>query len=885
MTDEFDPQQVDQELEQLDEQSEEHFQNGRLRSAMQVAKDATRQSRAQGRAIHYMRGLFDQMRFGHGLLEPQTTADAAVELIALLNDEERARLIQPDLNEGHYHWVCQWMSSCAYDNLAEATGDMNGYNSQGMHECIADGIQVCRQTGKLECVKCFREYASDVYLAADDLDMVLHHCEVLREFRNDNSDSKDRRWTGHRKQAWIKLLRGDLLGAKQELEKAASFTDEESVYLKLHARLHVAASMDEALLMLGEPRVGRELLQSAVKGNEWPQFELEADRVKALEFVVNGDVANGIELLTQWDQRLRQQRCLKEWFEIRLRLIAAYLIDGNRKRAEAIARGLEASAAESQDFLTLRRLKQLMESAELPLPIPTLEPAQAGRNLAVGESSDIQSFAGAATSAEQPKRSKIEEEEEQPTPLQDEINDLMNRILQVRQSEDMEGVEGNMQELLEQILQFEPEGIESPKDAAMLLMMCRWVVTGPDEARQSWEYGKQLAERFPEDATMLNVFAELGAHFRSVDADVFSDISEEFLEETFRNSLRLDPERPRNYLRAGDYFVSRENLGEAERCYSRAFRLDRTDGTAAISLSNLYGETDRPRDALAALDLSLREGCSDPDVAWEAALAAYQLEQYDAQLTYLDKHLELSEPHAWVEYYRAWALLELERYDECLAAIERERQFELPGDFQLKVLTACAHAEMLKLEEASSEIHGLLADRLADVEYLSLNGLVRILSRLCAAVADWPRNDPARMALMQRMLETGLMPDAYFEELRANTSEQNGINFYRVQIRQPLGTEWSTKSGCLPGQTEWTTYCQEWGVLAATEDEAVNFVLETQYSGLDEPAEVVQVIQAGEGYDDRPGVVWQGFRWSEDEADALGLLDLLDEEDSDSEEE
>ncbi|MCA9033444.1 MAG: hypothetical protein KDA66_21695, partial [Planctomycetaceae bacterium] len=150
---------------------------------MRIAREATRTAKTHGLAIHYMRGLFDQMRFGHALLDPKPIREAAVELIALLNDEEQARRIQPDLDEGMYHWVCSWMSSCAYDNLAEATGMVSGYNSDGMHECIADGIQICRQTGKLECIQCFREYASDVYLASDDQEMVRHQCSALMDYQ------------------------------------------------------------------------------------------------------------------------------------------------------------------------------------------------------------------------------------------------------------------------------------------------------------------------------------------------------------------------------------------------------------------------------------------------------------------------------------------------------------------------------------------------------------------------------------------------------------------------------------------------------------------------------------------------------------------------------
>src|SRR6056297_1026842 len=147
MTDEI--QQIQQQLEELDQKSEECFQKCQIRSAIRIAKEATRLAKSHALATHYMRGLFDQMRFGHGTLEPAATREASVELVLLLEDEEQARRIEPNLDEGHYHWLCSWMSTCAYDNLAEATGMMSGFNSAGMHECINEGIQVCRQTGKL----------------------------------------------------------------------------------------------------------------------------------------------------------------------------------------------------------------------------------------------------------------------------------------------------------------------------------------------------------------------------------------------------------------------------------------------------------------------------------------------------------------------------------------------------------------------------------------------------------------------------------------------------------------------------------------------------------------------------------------------------------------
>ena len=901
MTDDLDPQQADADLERLDEKSEQLFQEGRLQSGLRIARESTRQAKSHQRVIHYMRGLFNQMRFGHGLLEPRIAADASVELVALLNDEEHARKVQPDLDEGEYEWVCSWMTSCAYDNLAEATGMMSGYNSEGMHECIADGLQVCRQTGKLECIKCFREYASDVYLAADDLEMVYYQCQSLLEYRGKEVDSKDRRWAGHKKRAWLELLAGRLASAQEELQQAETFVSAEDVYLKMQSRVHVLTAWDEVRLLSGVDRYdwsgSPPMTPWLPEEGEWPEYELDRARGDALALVMGGQLAEGTQLLTEWDQRLTRQECLKEWFEVRLRLIAAYRMQGKQTRAEQLARGLEAKAAEASDFLTMRRLKRLMDPAIPPIPIPLLGPLDRGpfaesTQVAVPATNDDDAAADdqdvkAAVNTE--PSAEVGSSEEPETPLKSFIEGLMSRILVTRQKSD---VQDELRTQLEEILTVDIDTIESPRDGAMLLHLSRYTITGPDDARRVWEYGQQLVDRFPQDATTLSVYADLGLHFHNVDAASFPEITLDELGRWFRKSLTLDAEKPRNFLRAGEYFHQVGNLGEAERCFARAFRLDRVDGTAALSLAGIYRDTDRQRDALAALDLALREGSQNADVAWEAALAAYGLEQYDSQLTYLDRHVELSEPHTWVEYYRAWALLELKRYDDCLAAIEAERQLEPPGELHLQLLQAAALAEQGDIEAASQVINELLQHRVADVDYLSLSGIMRNFGRVWQAISKWPADQPARVALEQRMLETGLMPDEYFEELRQQREELPDVNFYRVRLRQTVGDQWSQESGCLPGQEHWEFYQLEWGVLAQTEEEAVNRVLQMHHSGLPYPATVEEVQLAGEGYTDRPGVVWQGIRWCddapEDDDDGFFGMDFEDgemDEYSDDEEE
>src|SRR5262249_55584599 len=148
------------------------------------------------------------------LLLPRVTRENAVELIALLEDEERARLIQADLPQAAYEAEQAWMTACAYENLAEATGMLEGYNSAGMHQCITDGVEVCRRTGKLACVGCFREYAAQVYTAADDLEMALHHARMIAANLGPSPDRGNRRHLGARVEGWLMLLQGRLDAAE-----------------------------------------------------------------------------------------------------------------------------------------------------------------------------------------------------------------------------------------------------------------------------------------------------------------------------------------------------------------------------------------------------------------------------------------------------------------------------------------------------------------------------------------------------------------------------------------------------------------------------------------------------------------------------------------------
>src|SRR5262249_46796334 len=154
--------------------------------------------------------------------------------------------------------------------------------------------------------------------------------------------------------------------------------------------------------------------------------------------------------------------------------------------------------------------------------------------------------------------------------------------------------------------------------------------------------------------------------------------------------------------------------GEAERCLARGFRLDRTSSFLALRLAEVYRQTDRPRDALMVLDMSLREGGDDPQLAHEAAMTALGLEQWDALVTYLERYEQQQPGEPWTSYYRAVGLLELQRPDEALEAVAEEERRGPPGTLHLELVRARAASLLGRVDEFRRLLEGILSVRLAE---------------------------------------------------------------------------------------------------------------------------------------------------------------------------
>ncbi len=339
MSDQNDESQIDEQLEKLSDEAGRLIDQAKYRSSYRLFGELRQRAKRERRLYHYVLGTFHQMDQAQYLYEFQTMRERAIELIALLESEEQCRKIQPDMPLPLFEGLAYQFSSCAYENLAEATGQMEGYNSEGLQACITDGLQICRQTGKLSCVGCFREYSCDVYMAADDSEIAQHQCNLVLDDSTPLSSRGDRRWLARKKIAWMTFLEGRTQTAIEMYREALLLTERDEVSLKLEAQLRTLYELDGLLIAAGLPE---ELPLHSVFSMQPPEgeclaFDMDQDLNRSLRAAMQQDWVAAAESLLVWDRLLQDRSGAHLWFEVRLRLIAIKLLAGDKRQADGLA--------------------------------------------------------------------------------------------------------------------------------------------------------------------------------------------------------------------------------------------------------------------------------------------------------------------------------------------------------------------------------------------------------------------------------------------------------------------------------------------------------------------------------------------------------------------
>lgn len=881
-----------QELAGMGERAEKLVESGYCESAYQLYGEMRRRAKTESDFLYFVIGTFFQMNLAQRLLQFDTVRERAIELIAILESEEAARKIAPDLELTEYEGLKFSIGPCAYEVLAEATGDQEGFNSEGMQECLTGGIDVCRRIGKLSCIGCFREYACDIHRAADDFELARYHCnQVIKQ--EEFSDRGDRRWLATLKLASLDILEGLHEVARQRLERAWELAETPNVNDPASARIAIALEQKTLDAIENKPADSRleEILSSLPPRGECPDYDLDIDCLKAIEHVNQSEFDEAEKLLTPWVRSLKQSGTTTKWLEVGIRLVAVKRLKGDWEAAKRIAAPLELAATKTNDWHAVRRLSQTLDSTLSITPLGTV-PRSTKFTLPDAQSA---SAVKPDNSFEPPKEYDEEDITVTPpgyypistdTPLYTWLEDFAKRLQAAREDDsDLYDVEDFRTELVDS----QNRDWSHPEDIGKAMFFMIHLIAPGCDYRRVWTWANKLVTGHQETGYLISLLARLGMainaaeRFEQFSQLDFTQIVEELppsvieserLDQLVRKSLQLDSGSVNNNFRAGEIFEYLDNLGEAERCYARAFKLDRKREDAALSLARIYMNTERNADAHYVLDLCIREGGSSPELYFEAAMRAHALSMHELQVSYLKTLLEKFPPAPWAYYYLSIGLMELKRPQEGLEAIEQEIEKFKSSGIHIDAIKAEGYALLGEYDRAMKFIEDGLNQSLLDADALTMGGIFSALDRLWRASRLIPDGKALQRRIEIRLLQTGVAPEEYFSSRRAHEKPKD-LFLYHVTIVQPLDADWPEFQGCLPEQTDWSSYFGHWGVLATTASEAEEYALEMQRLCYSIEPEIVETSKDEEPLHDRPGVAFQGFRASAD--------DFSDEEGDDDE--
>lgn len=856
------------------------FQN---RTALRLAEECRRRGKASQQFGVYIRGTFTVMNQASTILQVERQRDAAMEIIASLESIDAARRIQADLGDDEFESLRYRFLPCGYDNFARGVASLQGYNSAGLHACIADGIEVCRRTGKSECIRCFHGYACEVYQAADDLPMALHFARTT--LREDEPMAARRLWVGIVDEWVIYNLQGNMEAALQALRRA--WQARLAYHSPRRAELWTIDYARETLALLGRLDELPEFLGEEPERLVLPEFDPHEAPGPYWDFrttdatlaACRGDFATALDILEEVDAVMRRQKYLTSWFRYRTQRIATLMLAGRAHEVPPLAEQLRAEAVKARDYLILRRLDRLLDPATCHSPIATVEdmwqgpfsrPRRGGSSASDGSPS-VKTASAAETAVAPPVENDAsvptndaDASEARRTPLGEFCGALMRRLF-VEEGAPAPDVPAVVREIVDA----PPASVVDTEDAMLLLRLLGIAGVQLDDAellRRAWDWTGLVRASHANDVDVAYQAAVLGSRFlerlTTLGVGPRDWLSATELDEAFRELLERAPHAPPFWAAAGMHFWSTGNSGEAERCFARAFRLDRKFCWAAIQLAQLYRQADRPRDALAALDLCLREGGDDPQVAWDASLVAFGLQNYEATLSYLSRLEELGGETPWSDYYRAYSLLELGRAEESLESARRFVARTPEAPYPGRVLAAAALGRRELSDEFRAAVQEVSREPLRHANTLTTSALVKLHRLLWMSVARLPSGDEVRRAFEVFLFSAGLAPDELFEEERkiAGGEPLEGLDFFRVTLKVTLDEDWSQQPYCRAGEEEWTEYEIYWGVLAISELDAERRALAAQLRGAPYPAERIQVERIQSDYSDLPGVVWQGAR-------------------------
>lgn len=896
---------VERRMQELWERQQELEERGFFRSSMRVAHELRRLAKIERRLIPYIRATLSITHCALATFETELGMELATEMVALLESEDHARQFQPDFPDDEYQGVVFWLSTCAYHHLGSHAAVRYGFGSPRVRDVVREGNEVCRRTGKIACLECFRDYTVWVYLTLGDVQTALHFARSI-ENKLPILDQGDHRFEGARMHAFIQLLCGRLTEAADQARRALELA--KVYHTPLLAKLEAFTLLGSALFLAGRgdeleercAEVGEPLDWSLVPPeDENPEAAWHKALFDAVVAVSADRPAEAAEILERWDRRLAYWEAMPQWLETRTRLISVLRWMGRDGQADGLEEDLRRRMNPGEAALYHARLDAMASGRVAPTAVGFLYPPRTDRIPLPPLTQPAAEAPGDDRTPEAAAKTQVPSVDWDKTPMGPRFNAWFQRLPDGTDAEAKD-----MEVILDEMLAVDPAEVELPEDGARLIFVAGQLASVLRREKEVWYWARRLLDRFPEQPDVLNLAATagLGAWMRQAQlvaerqrteeetaeagtsetegAGTPSDRAPEnetdpllpdqqMLEHLMRKSLDLKPDHPRHCYRAGVLFHVLGMQGDAEWCFARSFALDRTQAAAALALAEVYADSKRDEDALFVLDLCLREGkVEDADVAWEAGLAAFRLERYAEAATYFSLAGQWRSAQPWLPYYYAWALLQTNRPDEAETQIDVFAELHGPDHFAARALRAWLAALRGEPDVLREIVRAILEVPLREVEDLTPLGIEKILRQLWRVVRDHlPADDPLQSELVERLFQAGMVPDDYFEEERARRPVTEGLTYYECAVEQPLDDDWPKHRACLAHQVDWREYYASWGVLARNEEEAEHYVIQAQQRCYALPPTLMSCEEAEAGFRDRPGVVWQGARESPDEYD------------------
>lgn len=548
------------------EESYELHEKFKSATGIRVAREAKRLAKTHRLLVPYLRACFHITNDSQSTFDTEAGIENAIEIISLLESEDRARQFQSDYDEDEYAHTVHWLSACGYDNLAVHTAHKHGYNSPLVHGAVDDGFHVCRRTGKLECIDCFREYATDMCLASGDLEMAFHYANMCVTKYTEHSEH-DRRWVGQRDIARVCMERGDIEAAIAACIAAFDFADTYhsprtanwNTAMLLKQLLPLADRLGEYEGILAAKAVVIDPAETPSR-EEDPSSYIDSFLAETLISVCERKYPEAIGGYAQIERFLLSHETVSFWFEIRRRRIAAMILAQRNNvtisgpSLGALSEELRAKAEKACEWSAIAALDAMM-SPDFPVsplgiafPVDIGPFAPADRLLFarppllanIQGLTQIDHIGGSKFETKNHKNEeKLLEEKSEIFKRYEKILGELSKFGEVRQeaadSEKPFKREDEYREwtraAVEKAMNEDVRKCEYPFEAGMLVFFIAqaemsFFIDNPGKFKSIWSWSDGLQTRFGTDGRLLSAIALLRYESATLrDSDTFSRIS------------------------------------------------------------------------------------------------------------------------------------------------------------------------------------------------------------------------------------------------------------------------------------------------------------------------------------------------------------------------